>query len=104
MPDALDPTTSAGAAHIARLSRLALSADELAGMASHMTSMLEFVSALDGLETDGVDPSSVVDWGDAATVPARPDEPGACLPVDDALANAPARGAGGFLVPAILEE
>ncbi len=96
----LDPRTPAGVAHIARLSHLALSRDELEGMASHLGKILDAVSALDRLDTTGV-PAGL---HDGATSALRPDVIAPSLPVEDALRPAPRSSAGGFEVPPVLAE
>lgn len=95
----IDPTTPAGAAHVARLARLELPPAELAAAAEHFRRMLEYVAELDALDLEGVEPDEPPP---AAAL--RPDEVRPSLPVDAALANAPRRGPEGFLVPAVLAE
>lgn len=102
MAGPLDPRTPEGVAHIARLSRLALAPEELAAMAEHMGKILDAVSVLERLDTNDV-PAALHD--DAAPRSAmRDDVVAPSLPVDEALKNAPARGPGGFEVPAVLAE
>jgi aspartyl-tRNA(Asn)/glutamyl-tRNA(Gln) amidotransferase subunit C len=88
-------------AHIARLSRLGLSAKETAAVAGHFRKILGFVTSLDRLDLEGVDPS--IFPLDTANV-FRPDESVPSLPVEEALRNAPAARDGAFLVPRIIEE
>ena len=45
-----DPRTPEGVAHVARLARLALTADEAQGLAAHMTALLESVEVLQELD------------------------------------------------------
>jgi aspartyl-tRNA(Asn)/glutamyl-tRNA(Gln) amidotransferase subunit C len=97
---AIDPRTPEGVAHIARLSRLALSKDELQGMASHLGKILDAVSALDRLDTTGV-PAGL---HDGAAAGLRPDVIAPSLTVEDALRPAPRSSAGGFEVPPVLAE
>ncbi len=88
--------------HIARLSRLAMSPQELAAMAEHLGKILDAVSVLERLDTKGV-PAGLHD--EAAGLDAmRPDVVVPSLPVDQALANAPQKGPAGFEVPAVLVE
>lgn len=98
----LDPRTPEGVAHIARLSRLALSSEELAAMAEHMGKILDAVSVLERLDTQGVPASMHDDAAPRAAMRADVVEPS--LSVDEALRNAPARGPGGFEVPAVIAE
>lgn len=95
---ALDPTTPAGAAHVAALARLELSPAELTAAAEHFRRMLGYVGELDALELAGV--PAEPDAPPAAAL--RADEPRPSLAVEAALANAPKRGPEGFLVPAVL--
>ncbi|MBX3472357.1 MAG: Asp-tRNA(Asn)/Glu-tRNA(Gln) amidotransferase subunit GatC [Planctomycetes bacterium] len=98
----LDPRTPEGVAHIARLSRLALAPEELSAMAAHLGKILDAVSVLERLDTQGV-PAGLHD--EALSEDAlRADAVAPSLPVDEALRNAPARGVGGFEVPAVLAE
>lgn len=97
-----DPRTPEGVAHIARLSRLALSPQELAAMAEHMKKILDAVSVLERLDTQGV-PAALHDEA-AALADLRPDAVAPSLSVDDALRNAPQKGVAGFEVPAVLVE
>ena len=115
----LDPRTAAGVAHIARLSRLALTAAEAEAMARHMGKILDAVAALDRLDTAGVSAalhdcapsghSDVAGSGASSPPPSegptlRPDVIVASLPVEVALQNAPRRGPAGFEVPSVLAE
>jgi aspartyl-tRNA(Asn)/glutamyl-tRNA(Gln) amidotransferase subunit C len=88
-------------AHVAVLARLALSEDEIASMTRDLEQMLEYVAALDRLDTEGVDPTA---HGFELATPLRPDEPHAPLDPELALANAPERAGTAFLVPKVLEE
>jgi aspartyl-tRNA(Asn)/glutamyl-tRNA(Gln) amidotransferase subunit C len=97
-----DPRTPEGVAHIARLSRLALAPGELAAMATHLGKILDAVSVLERLDTQGVPAGLHDDAVEAAAL--RPDVVSPSLPVEEALRNAPARRPGGFEVPAVLAE
>jgi aspartyl-tRNA(Asn)/glutamyl-tRNA(Gln) amidotransferase subunit C len=96
----LDPRTPEGVAHIARLSRLALAPLELAAMAEHMGKILDAVSVLERLDTQGV-PAAL---HDDATTALRDDAIAPSLGAEEALRNAPRRGVAGFEVPAVLAE
>jgi aspartyl-tRNA(Asn)/glutamyl-tRNA(Gln) amidotransferase subunit C len=89
-------------AHLARLSRLALGEDELAGYAGQLDVILGAVA-------------KIAEVADAADVPPtthavpvenvmRPDVVRPSLPRDDVLAGAPAAQDGRFRVPRILEQ
>lgn len=97
---AIDPRTPAGVAHIARLSRLAMSPAELEVMAGHMSKILDAVSALDRLDTAGVKAG----LHDEAATALRPDQVGPSLGAEEALRNAPRKQPGGFEVPAVIAE
>jgi aspartyl-tRNA(Asn)/glutamyl-tRNA(Gln) amidotransferase subunit C len=82
--------------HVARLSRLALSAEELERMPAELSKILEHVEKMDELDLDGVEPTShVVELQNVL----RDDEPRPCLPREQALAGAPDVAEGGFRVP-----
>jgi aspartyl-tRNA(Asn)/glutamyl-tRNA(Gln) amidotransferase subunit C len=88
-------------AHIARLSRLALSEAEAERMREQLSGILAYIDTLRALETEGVEPTS-------HAVPLvnvmREDEPRPCLSQDEALANAPDRSDASFRVPRIIED
>jgi aspartyl-tRNA(Asn)/glutamyl-tRNA(Gln) amidotransferase subunit C len=87
--------------HVARLARLALTDDELERMREQLNGILSYIEKLNELDTEGVEPTS-------HAVPMlnvmRDDEPGPCLPRDEALANAPDRAGEFFRVPRIIED
>jgi aspartyl-tRNA(Asn)/glutamyl-tRNA(Gln) amidotransferase subunit C len=83
--------------HVARLARLALTVEELDRFAVQLDAILEAVGKVAELDLSGVEPtlnplalSNV--WAE--------DEPRPSLPVEEALANAPAGEDGAFRVPA----
>ena len=82
--------------HVARLARLDLREDELAQLTVELAAILEAVSKVAELDLADVPPTShpldlVNAWAE--------DVPHDSLPVDDALANAPARDGDMFRVP-----
>lgn len=82
--------------HVARLSRLELSDDEVGRMATELSSVLGHIEKIGELDLDGVSPTShVVEVENAL----RPDVLTPCLPREVALAQAPAVQDDGFLVP-----
>jgi aspartyl-tRNA(Asn)/glutamyl-tRNA(Gln) amidotransferase subunit C len=85
---------------IAELARLTLGEDEVARMAGDIARILEYVAQLDELDTTNVEATSHVV---AMSAPLRKDEVTNHPAVDDALANAPERDDGYFVVPAIIE-
>lgn len=88
-------------AHVARLSRLSLTEAELAEMHGHFEKILRYVQSLVSLDTTDVDPS--VFALETSNVQAE-DIPRGSLSVDAALANAPSRRDGFFVVPRIIAE
>jgi aspartyl-tRNA(Asn)/glutamyl-tRNA(Gln) amidotransferase subunit C len=87
--------------HVARLSRLALDDVELERMREQLSGILAYIDKLRALDTAAVEPTS-------HAVPLvnvmRDDINRACLPQDEALANAPERSGEFFRVPRIIEE
>ena len=82
--------------HVAKLARLALSEEEIERFQGQLDAILQAVSKVSELDLSDVPPTShpleVVNvWGE--------DEPRPCLPVDEALANAPEREGNFFKVP-----
>jgi aspartyl-tRNA(Asn)/glutamyl-tRNA(Gln) amidotransferase subunit C len=93
--------TRAEVEHLARLSRLALTDEELDRMASQLDVILGAVARVGEVAADDIPPTS-------PSVPVtnvfRPDEVRPSLPRDAALAGAPAGEQGRFRVPRILDE
>jgi aspartyl-tRNA(Asn)/glutamyl-tRNA(Gln) amidotransferase subunit C len=85
---------------VAHLARLELSDEELAMMTPQLSAIVEYVDQLKQVNTEGIEPL-------AHPLPVqnvfREDGPAASLPVDEALANAPARQGDFYRVPAVLE-
>jgi aspartyl-tRNA(Asn)/glutamyl-tRNA(Gln) amidotransferase subunit C len=82
--------------HVARLARLELTDEEVERFTEQLSAILEAVAKVSELDLADVDatahPLDVVNvWAD--------DEPRPSLPLNDALANAPARDAGFFKEP-----
>lgn len=85
---------------IAELARLELSEESVARMAAELSEVLEFAAALSRLDLEGLEPSGFA----PIEAPLRDDQPdGRRLGPDQALAAAPERGDGFFLVPPIVE-
>jgi aspartyl-tRNA(Asn)/glutamyl-tRNA(Gln) amidotransferase subunit C len=85
---------------VAHLAQLELSDAELLEMTRQLTAILDYIDQLKAVNTDGVEPL-------AHPLPIhnvfRADEPAPSLPVDAALANAPARQGDFYSVPAVFE-
>jgi aspartyl-tRNA(Asn)/glutamyl-tRNA(Gln) amidotransferase subunit C len=86
---------------VAKLSRLALSEEQLAEFSGQLSAVLEYVEKLNKLDTSKVEPL-------AHCLPVhnvfREDVPRPSLGTQKVLANAPERDETFFLVPKILEE
>jgi aspartyl-tRNA(Asn)/glutamyl-tRNA(Gln) amidotransferase subunit C len=83
--------------HVARLARLALREDEIERLQVQLNAILDAVGKVSELDLSDVPPTShplalVNVFGS--------DEPEPCLPVEEALANAPEREGDFFRVPA----
>jgi len=88
-------------ARMASLARLALAEDEISSMTRDLEQILGYVAALEGLDTEGVEPTA---HGFELATPLRPDHAAAPIDPELAVANAPARPGTAFLVPKVLEE
>lgn len=88
-------------AHLAKLSRLALSEEELAHYAKQIDQIVDTVSAVQKVDTEGVEPMS-----HPHSIPAamRKDTVVRTLNAEQALDQAPASQDGRFQVPQILGE
>jgi aspartyl-tRNA(Asn)/glutamyl-tRNA(Gln) amidotransferase subunit C len=88
--------------HVARLARLALSAEEEERFAAQLGHVLEYIERLQAVDVSGVEPLSFA--GDAAGgTQLREDQPRPCLPREKVLAQAPEQNGQAFLVPRIIE-
>jgi len=81
---------------VARLARLELSGEEVDRFGEQLNAILEAVGKVSQLDLADVEPTAhpldlVNVWAE--------DEPEPCLPVEEALANAPARDGNFFRVP-----
>jgi aspartyl-tRNA(Asn)/glutamyl-tRNA(Gln) amidotransferase subunit C len=86
--------------HVARLARLALTADEVEQLTEELGAILEAVGVVAELDLTEVPPTShpldlVNVWDE--------DEPRASLSLDEVFANAPARDGDHFRVPPVGE-
>jgi aspartyl-tRNA(Asn)/glutamyl-tRNA(Gln) amidotransferase subunit C len=82
--------------HVAKLSRLRLTDEEVERMAGELSAILEHVERISTLDLDGVEPTTHVV---ALENVLRPDEPRASLPRERALEPAPDPSDGAFRVP-----
>ena len=87
--------------HVARLSRLALTDEQVTDFTRQLGDILEYVGKLEDLDVEDVEPMAhPADITNAM----REDEPGEALTPDQALANAPDREDNFFQVPKVLGE
>jgi aspartyl-tRNA(Asn)/glutamyl-tRNA(Gln) amidotransferase subunit C len=86
--------------HIAELAKLELTEAEVRLYQDQLSAILDYAQRLNDLETEAIPPTATV-------LPLRSvmrtDEPRPSLPVDEVLANAPARSDDSFEVSAVLE-
>ena len=87
--------------HVARLARLALSADEKARMRQQLDRILGYIAKLNELDTEGVEPTS---HAIRMVNVMRDDEVRPSLAPEAMLANAPERAGELFRVPRIIED
>jgi aspartyl-tRNA(Asn)/glutamyl-tRNA(Gln) amidotransferase subunit C len=99
MIGAMPSLSRADVEHVAHLARLGLSGEELARLEGQLNHILDQYAVLAELDTDDIPPT-------AQTIELenilREDVARPSLPADVALANAPERDGGFFVVPAIL--
>jgi aspartyl-tRNA(Asn)/glutamyl-tRNA(Gln) amidotransferase subunit C len=86
--------------HVARLARLTLSPAEEGRYARQLSAVLEYVAALEELDTSRIAPTA-----HAADLPAcwREDRVRGSLSPDEAVANAPQKAGTAVVVPKIIE-
>jgi aspartyl-tRNA(Asn)/glutamyl-tRNA(Gln) amidotransferase subunit C len=85
---------------VAHLARLELTDAELETMTPQLSAIVDYVAQLQRVNTDGVEPMAhAVEVRNVF----RGDDPAPSLPVDEALANAPARRGDFYAVPAVLD-
>ncbi|MCC6988718.1 MAG: Asp-tRNA(Asn)/Glu-tRNA(Gln) amidotransferase subunit GatC [Acidobacteria bacterium] len=88
-------------ARVAALAHLELTPDEAARFTPELAEILEYATAIQGVDTSGVSPTAHALAHDSVL---RPDEPRGSLAREAALGNAPAaaREAGLFRVPKVI--
>ena len=85
---------------VARLARLELSDEEVELFGEQLGRVLEYVDQLQDCPVDGVEPYiSAAAEGNVF----REDASAPGLPREEALANSPEQGEGGFVVPKVVE-
>lgn len=94
-----EPLTIDEVERIAKLARLALSADETRVFATQLARILDYARQVAELDIQDVSPTSaILDEPEAC----REDAPRPTLPRQDALSNAPDSSAGLFRVPKVI--
>ena len=86
--------------YVAELARLELTEEEKATFQPQLESIVEYVDKISSVDVDGVPPMM---HGRELVNVFREDVVGESLPVETALANAPARTGDEFLLPKIVE-
>lgn len=85
--------------HVADLARLDLDEESMDTFVGQLGTILEYVDTLNHVDTKGVKPTSHAIF---LTNAFREDEPAGHLDRDSALANAPEKEEGSFLVPKVV--
>jgi aspartyl-tRNA(Asn)/glutamyl-tRNA(Gln) amidotransferase subunit C len=87
-------------AHVAELARLDPSPEESVQLASELTKIVDYIGALNKIDTDGVEPlHHVLDQHNVLSE----DIPSPSLSQEDALSNAPQRKGDFFVVPRVID-
>ena len=89
--------------YVADLANLRLSEEEVHRMSTDLGHILTHIEQLSELDTSNVEPMAQVLFDEDEIAPLRADVPHAPLTNDEALANAPASGAGYYKVPLVIE-
>jgi aspartyl-tRNA(Asn)/glutamyl-tRNA(Gln) amidotransferase subunit C len=89
--------------YVADLANLRLSEEEVRRMSQDLGQILTHIEQLNELDTTNVEPMAQVLYEADETATLREDIPHAPLGNRDALANAPASGAGYFKVPKVID-
>lgn len=85
--------------HVARLSRLKLTDEQIHYFAQQLSAVLGYIDKLNELDVQGIEPMA---HPTDMTNKLRPDVPSQPMPTDLALANAPASDPPFFKVPKVL--
>ena len=95
--------TDAQVREVADLANLELSDEEVRRMSHDLSQVLTHIDQLNELDTSNVEPMAQVLYDADETATLREDVPHVCHSNEDALANAPQKGAGYFKVPRVIE-
>jgi aspartyl-tRNA(Asn)/glutamyl-tRNA(Gln) amidotransferase subunit C len=86
--------------HVARLARLSLEEGEVDAMARDLDQILDYVTTLQTLDTEGIEPTA---HAIPLDTPFRADEPQAGMDPELAISNAPESEGTAFVVPKVLD-
>jgi len=89
--------------HVARLARLALTAEEEERTAAQLGHVLEYIERLEAVDISGVAPLSFAGDASEAEAVMRDDVVRPSLPREKVLGEAPVQDGSAFVVPRILE-
>ncbi len=89
--------------YVAELAHLALADEEVKSFLPQLDSILQYMQTLKELDTAQVEPMAQVIYPATENPALRPDESRKTFGEDEALGNAPERGAGSFKVPRVIE-
>lgn len=89
--------------YVADLANLRLSEQEVHRMCHDLGQILMHIDQLNELDTSNIEPMTQVLYAADEIATLREDVPHTCLSNQEALANAPERGAGYFKVPKVIE-
>jgi aspartyl-tRNA(Asn)/glutamyl-tRNA(Gln) amidotransferase subunit C len=95
--------TEKDAQYVAELAHLELTPEELKSFLPQLDSILQYMQALNELDTTKVEPMAQVTNPAAENPSLRPDQPVKTFGQEEALANAPERGTECFKVPRVIE-
>jgi aspartyl-tRNA(Asn)/glutamyl-tRNA(Gln) amidotransferase subunit C len=87
--------------HIAHLARLRLTPEEESRYREQLSAILDYAARLSEVDTSSIPPTATVL---PLRAPLRPDLARAGLPLDRALANAPAIDGGMFRIPPVFDD
>ncbi len=89
--------------YVADLANLELTTEEKAQFLAQLDSILGYFEQLNELDTSKIEPMAQVLHEQSETETLREDAAEACFSAEVALANAPEKSAGMFLVPKVIE-
>ncbi len=90
--------------YVAELAHLELTEKEVNKFLPQLDSILRYMEKLNGLDTTQVEPMAQVTYPASKNPSLRSDDPQKTFSRDEALENAPERGAACFKVPLVIEK